>query len=107
MVKGTSHMALGGPPDFDDASDALIDLCAETWRRYQAAPDRKPGITRTGAYRYRAPAPLRLQLIVSMDQRAEGDKPQLVDVWAGSERGRPDAPGRGSVTRRRGASRRD
>jgi hypothetical protein len=94
------YQALGGPPDFDDASDALIEYAAETWRRYQESPDRKPGVTRTGAYRYRGPGPLRLQLIVSMEVRAEGDKPQLVDVVASSEAGRSGS-GRGSIERRR------
>jgi hypothetical protein len=70
----------GDPGSFDDASDELIEVCAEIWRRYLADPARKPGITRTGAYRYRGPAPDRLQFIVSMQARAEGPKPQLVDV---------------------------
>lgn len=95
-----SYQALGGPADFDDASDALIEMAAATWRAYQADPARKPGITKTGAYRYRGPGPLRLQLIVSMAERAEGDKPQLVDVVASSAAG-GSGSGRGSIERRR------
>lgn len=94
------YQALAGIPDFDDASDALIEYAAETWRRYLADPARKPGITRTGAYRYRGPGPLRLQLVVSMEGRAEGDKPQLVDVVPSSEAGRSGG-GKGSIERRR------
>lgn len=67
---------------FDDASDALIQYAAETWQRYLAEPDRKPRVTRTGAYAYRGPRPLRLQLIVSMERRSEGPKGQVVDVIA-------------------------
>jgi hypothetical protein len=65
---------------FDDASDALIEYAAETWQRYQADPARAPSITRTGAYQYRGPGPLRLTLVVSMERRPEGPKPQVVDV---------------------------
>jgi hypothetical protein len=99
------YMALAGVADFDDASDALIEYAAETWRRYQADAARAPKVTRTGAYVYRGPGPRRLKLVVSMATRAEGDKPQLVDVAAGSERGDAWSPGAGSVARRR-ASRR-
>ena len=77
-------MELGGPADFDDASDELIEMAAETWRRYQAAPERKPKISRTGAYVYRGPGPLRLQFVVSMVAREEGEKPQVVDLWGAS-----------------------
>lgn len=65
---------------FDVASDELIEYAAVTWQRYQANPDREPSITRTGAYQYRGPGPLRLGLVVSMASRPEGSKPQLVDV---------------------------
>jgi len=77
----------GRPPvpgvtlSFDDASDELIEYAAATWQRYQVAdPPIEPRITRTGAYQYRGPGPLRLTLIVSMERRPEGSKPQLVDV---------------------------
>ncbi len=65
---------------FDDASDKLIEYAAATWQRYEAEPEREPKITRTGAYAYRGPGPLRLTLIVAMERRPEGPKPQLVDV---------------------------
>ena len=65
---------------FDVASDELIEYCAAAWARYQTDPSRKPSVTRTGAYQYRGPGPLRLGLIVSMEVRPEGPKPQLVDV---------------------------
>lgn len=65
---------------FDDASDELIGLCAAIWERYERNPDLAPGITRTGAYTYRGGQPLRLQIVVSMERRSEGDKPQVVDV---------------------------
>lgn len=97
------YQALGGPAEFDDASDALIEMAAETWRRYQADPSRAPKVSRTGVYVYRGPGPLRLQLVVSMATRVEGGKPQLVDVAAGSEIG-----GGGSaaeIKRRRNAKR--
>jgi hypothetical protein len=64
---------------FDDASDELIEYAAATWQRYQGT-DREPKIGRTGAYMYRGPGPLRLTLLVSMERRPEGPKPQLVDV---------------------------
>ena len=75
---------------FDAASDDLIEYAAATWQRYQADPVRQPRITRTGAYQYRGPGPLRLGLVVSMDRRREGSKPQLVDVI-------PTHAGRGAV----------
>lgn len=65
---------------FDDASDELLEYAAATWQRYQADPARRPTITRTGAYQYRGPGPLRLGLVVVMERRPEGPKPQLVDV---------------------------
>lgn len=76
---------------FDDASDELIEYAAETWRRYLADPSRRPRLTRTGVYQYRGPAPLRLALVVVMEKRDEGVKPQLVDVLpthAGLKHGR-------------------
>jgi hypothetical protein len=71
---------------FDEASDVLIEYAAQTWQRYLAEPDRQPKITRTGAYLYRGPGPLRLSLIVSMEQRSEGPKGQVVDVLPTHER---------------------
>lgn len=67
---------------FDDASDELIEYAAATWQRYDASTDLEPRITRTGAYQYRGPGPLRLSLVVVMERRPEGPKPQLVDVVA-------------------------
>lgn len=65
---------------FDDASDELLGYAAATWARYEASADLKPKITRTGAYVYRGPGPLRLGLVVEMERRPEGPKPQVVDV---------------------------
>lgn len=76
------YMALGGAPgkSFDDASDELIERCAEVWARYQANADLAPKISRTGAYIYRGPGNRRIEVLVSMERRAEGSKPQVVDV---------------------------
>jgi hypothetical protein len=65
---------------FDDASDELIKLCGAIWERYQRNPDLAPQISRTGGYVYRGGLPLRLRVLVSMSARAEGSKPQVVDV---------------------------
>lgn len=74
------YMTIVGATDFDAASDALIEYCAASWQRYLDAPERKPRITRTGAYQYRGLAPRSLGLVVVMPERDEGAKPQLVDV---------------------------
>lgn len=79
-VRAWQALRRDAPRDFDDASDALIELCAETYReRYSPESGRAPGVTRTGAYVYRTtPRHGRLQLIVS--PRSEGEKMALVDV---------------------------
>jgi hypothetical protein len=64
---------------FDDASDALIELCARTWAHHQTT-GKQPTISRTGAYVYRTPRPERLKLVVSTTPRPEGPKDQVVDV---------------------------
>lgn len=74
------YMQIAGARDFDDASDELIDLCAEVASRYAEQPDRKPRVTPSGLLVYRGPKPLRLQIIVSVTPRPEGPKPQVVDV---------------------------
>ena len=72
---------------FDDASDDLIDLCARTWKRYLTPVEGdatgrllQPATSKTGAYIYRGPPPLRLRFVVAMGRRPEGEKPQVVDV---------------------------
>lgn len=76
------YMALGGAPGlaFDDASDELIERCAEVWQRYQANPALAPKISHTGAYIYRGAGNRRIEVLVSMEQRPEGNKSQVVDV---------------------------
>lgn len=92
------YQALGGAAgkSFDDASDELIERCAEVWQRYQANPDLAPRIGRTGAYIYRGPGNGRVEVLVSMERRPEGDKPQVVDVIS-LEHGRGRRHRRGSV----------
>ncbi len=65
---------------FDDASDLLIELCAEVWQRYQRNLTLRPDPTHTGAYQYRGPGPHRLTIIVAPEARPEGPKWQVVDV---------------------------
>jgi len=74
------YMAIRRLTSFDDSSDELIEYAAATWRRYVAETERQPKVTRTGAYMYRGPGPLRLTLIVSAENRPEGPKQQVVDV---------------------------
>lgn len=69
-----------GSAAWDDASDALIEYAARCWANYQAHPERTPRLTNTGAYVYRGPRPGQYRLVVSMERRPEGPKPQLVDV---------------------------
>ncbi len=69
-----------GTPAWDNASDDLIEYCTRAWANYQAHPERSPRIDRHGAYVYRGPRPGQFRLVVSMEQRPEGPKPQLVDV---------------------------
>lgn len=63
---------------FEGARDELIDLAASIWHRYESNPELAPTITRTGAYQYRGPSPLRLVVIVG--KAPAGGKPPLVDV---------------------------
>jgi hypothetical protein len=79
-VRRYQQLVPAAPRNFDDASDELIEECAEIWARYQRNPDLKPAITKTGAYTYRGGEPLRLRVVVSMARREEGAKPQVVDV---------------------------
>lgn len=96
------YQELGGAPgrSFDDASDELIERCAEVWQRYQGDPALRPEVSRTGAYVYRGPGPMRLRVVVSMEQRAEGEKPQVVDVIS-VERSDQDARRRRNARRKR------
>lgn len=76
------------PRDFDDASDALIEICADIWWERYAASDRTPKVTRTGAYLYESGLTHgRIRLVVSQERRDEGRKQQVVDVLARSARG--------------------
>ena len=77
---------------FDDASDELIELAAATWARYEEG-GRAPKVSRTGAYVYRSAYVTvrgrrdRVDMVVSMERRPEGPKPQLVDLhWGGETR---------------------
>ena len=80
-----------GEAHFEDARIELVALAADTWARYEQA-HREPRITRTGAYQYRSAytqigrSRTKVDLIVSMEVRPEGPKPQLVDVHWGGER---------------------
>ena len=73
--------------DFDEARAELVGLAAGVWERYERNPDLKPAITRTGAYQYRGPLPLRLAVVVAMNRAPES--PALVDV-VGAELGNAD-----------------
>jgi hypothetical protein len=73
------YMALTDATDFDDASDALIELCARTWENYRAR-NGKPKPRDNGMLLYRGPRPRQFRLVVSTAKRPEGDKPQLVSV---------------------------
>lgn len=80
-VRAWQALYPGAPRNFDDASDRLIEVCAEVWARYEADPARAPKLTRTGAYVYEAGrAHGRIRLVVSAAQREEGGKQQVVDV---------------------------
>jgi hypothetical protein len=71
--------------EFDDARAELIELAAAIWHRYESNPSLEPSITRTGAYQYRGPGPLRMVVVVG---RAAGDgKPPIVDVVGVTLRG--------------------
>jgi len=72
--------AARGTSEWDILSDELVEQCALIWGRYERNQDLAPRTTRTGAYQYRGPGPLRLSVIVSMERRPEGPKPQVVDV---------------------------
>lgn len=74
-------------PEFDRAELELIELAE------RVVADRKEPKPMGGLLMYRGPRPLRLRLIVSESERAEGSHPQLVGV-------KPDHEGRaGSYTR--------
>lgn len=79
-VRRYQELGGAGGKSFDDASDELIERCAEVWQRYEANPALAPKIGRTGAYIYRGPGNRRIEILVSMERRPEGDKPQVVDV---------------------------
>jgi hypothetical protein len=51
--------------DFEAARGELVDLAAGIWERYARNQDLAPTVTRTGAYQYRGPGPLRLVVVVS------------------------------------------
>ncbi len=86
----------GSKLSFDDASDELIAYCSRAWLRYQGT-DRQPKVARSGgAYVYRGPGPHRLGLVVVMERRPEGPKPQLVDVLPTSAASRGPAVERDS-----------
>lgn len=80
------YIALAGSRlSFNDASDELVERASACWQRYQATPELAPAISKTGAYVYREAGSdrggrRRLRYVVSMSQRQEGSKPQLVDV---------------------------
>lgn len=70
------------PRDFDDASDALLEVAAAIWERYRDG-EREPKVTNTGAYLYEGGKPQgRIRLVVAASPRAEGPKQQVVDVLA-------------------------
>lgn len=74
------YMALTGMRDFDDASDRLIELCAEVAHRYVTDPSRQPARKDNGCLVYRGPRPGQFRFVVSTAPRPEGPKPQLVAV---------------------------
>jgi hypothetical protein len=78
--------------EFDLARVELVALSAEIWGRYLAKPELAPTITKSGAYQYRGPGPLRLVVVVA---KARGTgKPAMVDVVSCDlrrERGRREA----------------
>ncbi len=69
----------GARAGFELAREALLTYAARTWLRYKDT-DRRAGVTRTGAYFYRGPGPLRLRLVVNPHRREEGPKGQVIDV---------------------------
>jgi hypothetical protein len=77
----TGRRAPRGSPAWDDISDELIERCAAIWARYEGNPELRPGVSKTGAYVYRgAGSRGRVTVVVSMERRPEGPKPQVVDV---------------------------
>ena len=65
-----------------DFADAIIELQAyatATWQRHLGPPPRPPALTRTGAFVYRGPGPLRLHLVISPPTPHE-PLGQLIDV---------------------------
>jgi hypothetical protein len=84
-VRRYQQLVPAAPREFDDASDELIERAAECWRRYRDKPELEPSTTRTGAYVYREAGSdrggrRRIRFVVAMGRRAEGAKPQVVDV---------------------------
>lgn len=65
----------------DQQDRAIGDLLAMA--RRALASDRIPTRTKSGMLSYRGPRPERLTLVVSDDERPEGDLPQLVGVCSG------------------------
>ena len=97
-VRAWQRLVPNAPRDFNDASDALIELCAEVWAERYADGEREPDVTRTGAYIYEAGRRHgRVRLVVSAERRAEGGLQQLVDVVARSTNGAPRGPARPAV----------
>lgn len=77
-VKRFQELVPHASREFDNARDQLVELAARIWARYEDNPKLAPSITRTGAYQYRGPGPLRLVVVVA---RAAGEgKAPLVDV---------------------------
>lgn len=73
-VRAWQRIERSAPRDFDEASDALIELCADVWRERYSSGERAPKVTKTGAYAYESGKRYnRVQLIVSASR-------QLVDV---------------------------
>lgn len=87
--------------DFEAARDELVELAAAIWDRYERNLGLAPTVTRTGAYQYRGPLPLRLVVVVVMAKPETSGKAQLVDVVGADLRRRraSDRPRGGAVRR--------
>ncbi len=85
-----------GEAHFEDARIELVQLCADTWERYETAGKApKPTLRQDPSaptYSYRSAytrvrgSRTQVDLIVSMAVRPEGPKPQLIDIHYGGER---------------------
>lgn len=85
-VRDWQRLDRNAPRDFDDASDALLQLCAEVWARYRES-GKEPELKRTGGWLYHTGrAHNRIRLVVSEERRPEGNKAQVVAILARSER---------------------